>query len=304
MNINRRILITGANGFIGKHLSKALITQDANVFKTVRHLSQHVEATTVVAELTDQQQVSRVFEQVQPEYVIHLASCKNKGDEAHQFYDTYDVNVLMAKNIIQACQSTPNFKRLITLGSCDEYGLAVTPFKEEAQENPTNAYGASKLAITKMLTTLFHSRQFPSVTLRPSIVYGPGQVDNMFISQLVRTLLAGHTFAMSAGEQRRDFLYIDDLVRAIIKSLDANNHVNGRIFNIGSGVAYQLKEVSKIVANIIGETAKVKLGAIKYRSNEVMDYSIDIKQASKHLVWLPTFDLETGLTHTIENFYA
>lgn len=299
----RHILVTGANGFVGRHLSKLLLVSGFRVSRIVRSIPPFWgEVDDVhVLDLIDRDEVSNIFSRLQPDHVIHLAGVKNRSCEISQFRNVYDMNTLMTLNVIDACHSLKNFKRLVFLGSCDEYGAASTPYNECQREAPTNAYGLSKLAATQVLSGLFHSQRFPSVVLRPTVIYGPGQGDEMFISALIRSLLTGNDFLMTSGDQYRDLVYIDDVVDAIIKALDADDRVNGTVINIGAGISYQIKYIATLVANIIGSGAgkHIKFGAINYRQNEVMNYSVMIERANELLGWRPCTDLMLGLNQTI-----
>lgn len=306
MVFNSHILITGANGFVGRHLSKTLLSNGCKVTQIVRSVAHVGQATGVqhVLDLSDRVKVAKVFSLLQPDYVIHLAGSKNRVNDVAQFRDTYDTNLLISLNIIDACRTLTNFKRLIYLGTCDEYGYAPTPYVETQREVPTNTYGLSKLAVTQILSCLFHSYRFPSVVLRPTVIYGPGQGEDMFLSALIQSLLAGEDFAMTSGEQRRDFVFINDVVDAIIKALKASDRVNGAIINIGAGIQYQIKEAATIVANLINSDVgkRIKFGAIQYRSNEVMDYAVVIASAKELLGWYPSTNLEDGLQQTVMQF--
>lgn len=303
---NSHILITGANGFVGRHLSEALLAAGARVSQVVRSMLLVGHATEVlhVLDLTDRDKVAEVFSLLSPDYVIHLAGSKNRENNVAQFRDTYDTNLSMAFNVIDACRELKNFKRLIFLGTCDEYGQAPTPYDETRREVPTSAYGLSKLAVTQILSGLFHRCQFPSVVLRPTIIYGPGQGDEMFLPALIQSLLAGRDFAMTAGEQFRDFIYANDVVDAIIKAIIADERVNGAVVNIGSGVSYQIKEIATMVADSIGPAASglIKFGAVQYRPNEVMDYSVVIARAQALLGWSPCISLEAGVQQTVGQY--
>ena len=300
-----KVLVTGANGFVGKHLSAALKTHGVILFQLVHKVTEVSESVFQV-DLTDKQRVLELFESLQPEYVVHLASNKSRSNDAQQFRQIYNMNISMAENVIEACQQLNDFKRLISVGTCDEYGLVPTPFKEIQKESPANAYGLSKLATTHMLKTLSHTSDFPSVTLRPSVIYGPGQSDDMFISAMITTLLTGEVFEMTPGGQKRDFIYVSDVVDAIIRVINANSNINGQVLNIGSGTSVQLAQVATIVANLVGGEAEnnVELGALQYRPNEVMDYAVDISNAQVILNWTPRVSLEAGLTQTIKHFNA
>ncbi len=305
---NSHILITGANGFVGQHLSEALLDKGARVSRIVRSVlpSHHVVVDQHVLDLADRLKVLEVVSLLQPSYVIHLAGSKIRTNDVKQFRDTYDENLLMSLNVIDACRALKNFKRLVFLGTCEEYGLAPTPYKEAQRAVPTGVYGLSKLAVTQILTGLFHSHRFPSVVLRPTVIYGPRQGDEMFLSALIQSLLAGKDFAMTYGEQRRDFIYIDDVVDAIINAIKADERVNGEVINIGAGDSFQIKEITTMVANSIGAAVSgfIKFGAVPYRPNEAMDYSVVITRAKELLGWYPSTSLEDGVQQTIKQFKA
>ncbi len=305
---NNHILITGANGFLGRHLSKALLPTGAKVSHIVRSIvpSFRNEETQIALDLTDRKKAKKIIATLQPNYVIHLAGTKERVNSGAQFLDSYERNVSISLNVIEACLDLPDFKRLIYLGSCDEYGQAASPYEETQREMPANAYGLSKLAVTKILSGLYQSSQFPSVVLRPTIIYGPNQGSEMFLSALIQSLLAKKDFAMTLGEQFRDFLYVDDAVDAIIKAINAGNQVDGKVINIGAGVSYQVKKIACLVANLIHPAAytHLKFGAVQYRPHEVMDYATNIMLAEQLLGWKPNTQLEQGLQRTISRFLS
>ena len=303
---NKHILITGANGFLGRHLRKALLVTGAKVSHIVRSIvpSFHHDETQIALDLTDRKKVKEIISTLQPNYVIHLAGTKERVNSGAQFFNSYERNVSISLNVIDACLDLPNFKRLVFLGSCDEYGQVPSPYDETQREMPSNAYGLSKLAVTKILSGLYQSCQFPSVVLRPTVIYGPNQGTEMFLSSLIQSLLAKKDFAMTLGEQFRDFLYVDDAVDAIIKAMNAGNQVDGKVVNIGAGVSCQVKKIACLVANLIHPEAytHLKLGAVQYRSHEVMNYAANIIRAEQLLGWKPKTQLEQGLQRTIRDF--
>ena len=300
------ILITGANGFLGIRLSRALLASGANVFHFVRSISPifNNEKIQIALDLTDRKKVIESISILQPDFVIHLAGLKSREVDGIKYRDLYNTNLSISLNVIDACFQLSHFKRLVCLGSCDEYGQAQSPFDETLREIPTNAYGLSKLAVTKMLFGLYQVYQFPSVVLRPTVIYGPNQGSDMFISALIQSLLDKKDFAMTHGVQFRDFVYVDDVVDAIIKAVISGDQVNGTVVNIGAGVSHQVKKIAMLVSSLIHHDANrhLKFGAVNYRTNEAMDYAVNIARAKQLLGWHPYTQLEQGLQKTINHF--
>lgn len=303
---NSQILITGANGFVGTHVCVALQKTDAKLVQLVRCKTPFVnnESSQLEVDLKNRDLVFDIISALQPDYVVHLASQKNRSDIGSQFRNSYDENLSISLNVIEACLTLPKLKRFIFLGSCDEYGKESMPFVETQREAPLNTYGLSKLAVTKILLGLFQSKKFPSVVLRPSVIYGPNQGSEMFLSALIQALLVGKNFEMTHGDQYRDFVYISDVADAIIKALAADSNVNGSVINIGSGASSQVKNIANLVAKLTHSDANslLNIGAVPYRSTEVMDYAVNIDLAEELLGWTPNTNIEQGLVETIKYF--
>ena len=205
-------------------------------------------------------------------------------------------------NVLEACRTLPNLKRFIFFGSCEEYGACSSPFSEQKKEEPISSYGLSKLATTNLLRTLHRKNAFPYTILRPSIIYGPNQANDMFIPKLVETLWKQKEFLMTKGEQTRDFIFLDDVVTAVEKLLRPEKKYNGQVYNIGYGQSVSIKSVAYTVANLFGENYEqlLKIGAINYRVPEIMSYELETAKARKELSWSPQKSLEEGLGLTLE----
>jgi nucleoside-diphosphate-sugar epimerase len=255
-------------------------------------------------DLLDAATVRQLLADLRPDCVIHLAASRGSGAEPSAFRATFDTNVRSAWNVIEGCQALPHFKRFVFLGSFDEYGRAEPPYVETQLAQPTSAYGLSKLAITQALLGLHANYAFPAVVLRPTVIYGPGQGDNMFLPSLIRTLLAGQTYAMTRGEQTRDFLYVDDIVTAVLKAVQADARIDGNIINLGAGHSHSVKSVVDMVLREMPSAiaAQVQFGAIPYRRHEAMRYAANIERAAALLAWQPTIDLQRGLRATIDYY--
>ena len=301
---NKRVIVTGASGFIGQHLCKALFEKGATVVGFTRStLDNQYLSEQYDLDILDEMAVKQTIHAIQPELIVHLAASTNRGVDTVAYREGYKTNLFGSLNLINACQDVLALTRFVFLGSADEYGQVPPPFIESDKEAPITAYGASKLAVTEMLRTLSRSNKFPGVTLRPTIVYGPGQDDSMFLPALIRALVAGRNFEMSLGEQTRDLVHIDDLVKAIMSALLAPS-LCGDVINISSAKPIRIDSLAKMTANILGDEAGklLKFGAKDYRSADTMEYWASNVLAKKLLGWSPGVSLGEGVKQTIGYF--
>ncbi|NLW34545.1 MAG: NAD-dependent epimerase/dehydratase family protein, partial [Syntrophorhabdus aromaticivorans] len=145
--------------------------------------------------------------------------------------------------------------------------------------------------------------RLPVVVLRPTLAYGPGQGTDMFMPSLIRSLVEERSFVMTPGEQTRDFLYITDLVDALIKTSVAQG-VQGEIINIGSGTPVRLLDLVAMVEGMLDKKGLVRIGGRDYRPDEIMDYHVDTSKVKRLIGWEPRISLEEGIKLTIESFLS
>ena len=147
---------------------------------------------------------------------------------------------------------------------------------------------------------LHRTESFPAVALRLFLTYGPGQDHNRFLPQVIHGCLNNENFPASAGEQVRDFCYVEDVIQAILLALE-NDNTRGEVFNIASGEKVTIRKMIETIQQLIGG-GKPAFGKIPYRTSENMCLYADPTKANKVLGWSPQFSLEFGLQHTI-NWY-
>jgi nucleoside-diphosphate-sugar epimerase len=299
-----KILVTGATSFIGRHLTEALILAGADVFSFSRRKSDDLGSDkTFVGDISDRETVLNIVDDIRPDFVFHLAASKLRTAEPADFRQCFNKNLIGTLNLVEACHVASKNSRIVTLGTCEEYGGTTPPYSEGMREAPVSAYSCSKLATTILLQTFHRVHGLPVVVLRPSLAYGPGQGDDMFLPVLIKRLLRKSRFAMSPGHQLRDFIFIDDLIEALLLA-STNPESTGKVINISSGEPIKIKDLAKMVATIIGpDTYKLlDMGKISYRLGEAMKYCADNKIAKLVLGWQPKVSLIEGLGKTVE-FY-
>lgn len=298
-----KILITGANGFVGRRLVSQLQNYGHQIYGVGKPTKERVIGENFFeVDLQEKGKTTHVIKSVNPNFVIHLAGSKIRGEKTDLFFSALGHDNAINMNVLEACLTLPNLKRFIFFGSCEEYGACSSPFSEKKKEEPISGYGLSKLATTNLLRTLHRKNDFPSTILRPSIIYGPNQANDMFIPKLVETLWKQQDFLMTKGEQTRDFIFLDDVVTAVEKLLRPEKKYDGQVYNIGYGQSVSIKSVAYTVANLFGKNYEqlLKFGAVNYRDPEIMNYELETAKATKVLSWSPQKSLEEGLSLTLE----
>jgi UDP-glucose 4-epimerase len=294
-------LVTGGAGFIGTSLVRRLAADGVRVTVLDRADNGPIPGVdrTLVADLADTTAMRDLLGESAPDMIFHLAASKVRSSELPAYREALEVNVLGTLSLCEAMLATTPDARLVAIGTSEEYGPAPGPYVESERELPISAYSLSKLAMSRMLETLSRVNGLRATVLRPSVCYGPNQPPDMFISALVDALVAGREFPMTLGEQTRDFVYVDDLVDAIVRAGRSDAAI-GRIINVGSGVGTRIGDLALLVEQLVGASDLVRLGAVPYRAGEQMEYCVDSALAAELLGWEAATSLEEGLRRTID----
>lgn len=292
----QRVLVTGAAGFVGSHLVPTLSSQGADVAVLVR--GEAKANASFVGDLRDAKFVDEAMSTWQPDVVFHLAAKRLRSLDTTYMREAIDVNVGGTLNLLSAAGKLSRQPRVVSLGTGEEYGDAPSPYREDQRELPVTGYSLTKLSATQLCQMLARTSGLAVCVVRPSVVYGPGQGVDMFLPALTRALLRRERFAMTAGEQTRDYAFVGDLVEALLRAGTADM-VAGEVINIGSGVATRIATLADIVEAMTGAVGYTDRGAVSYRPAELMTYSMDITKAERLLGWRPTTTLERGLEQTI-----
>jgi UDP-glucose 4-epimerase len=294
-----RIFITGGSGFIGSHLIQQLQGEGAIISLISREkIPDNKGIKRYIGDIRDFSFVESSIRDFEPELIFHLAAYKERSEEIPAFRSSIETNLIGSLNIFSAAASLGSLKSIVTLGTAEEYGHDTPPFNEKAREDPVTPYSFSKVCVSHMGELFFHLYNLPVTIIRPTLAYGPGQGTDMFLPALVNSLLENKPFAMTSGEQTRDFVYVADLVDALIIA-SQNPGAQGQIFNIGSGVPVRLAEIARKTEILTGKQGLVNLGAKSYRKNEVMEYYADVRNAEQILGWKSKISLDDGLARTI-----
>lgn len=301
--LDKEVLVTGASGFIGRYLLKKLQISGANITTISRNRGDlHSETDQYTLDICDEQAVRNCVMACRPDYIFHLAAYKERSTTVESLYTSIETNLIGSLNIFSAAKDVGSVRSITTLGTAEEYGINSLPFCEDSRESPATPYSFSKLCVTHLSELFWRLYDLPITVIRPTLAYGPGQESDMFLPALIMSLRDNKRFDMTLGNQTRDFIYVEDLVEALLISAQ-NSRSSGQIINIGSGKMVKLSEIAYLVEQNMGKEGLVRLGGQPYRKNEVMDYYVDLKKAEDLLHWKPKTPLEVGMKKTIAYYY-
>jgi nucleoside-diphosphate-sugar epimerase len=288
-----RILLTGANGFIGRQILPHL-PPGAEIHATT-HSGQGAGegATWHHADLRDQEDCKRLIGEVGPEILIHTAWNTSHGAfwEAEDNHDW-----LAAGRRLFSAFAEHGGRRIVACGSCAEYaGASDQPRREDetADTAPETLYGKAKLALRDHLAGLGVDYAWARIFL----TYGEGEGERRLVPSVARALLAGRTAPCSSGRQLRDFLDVRDLGRALAQLVQAP--VSGTI-NLGNGNFASIAEVVTLMGEVAGKPELVARGALPDRPGEAPVLVPDLARQAQELGFAPRIGLREGISDALD----
>ena len=298
MSLKNNILIVGGTGFIGYHLAKKSLKRGWQVTsvssKPPRKKRYLAKVKYILCDITKKRSLRKNIRK-SFNYVVNLGGYVDHSNRKK----TYESHYLGCKNLAEIfLEKKPT--AFVQMGSSAEYGNVKSPQKESVKCNPKSVYGKAKLLSSIYLINLFKKKKFPSTILRLYNTYGPRQDLNRFIPIVISGCVKNKKFPCSEGNQIRDFLHIDDVIDAILKSL-TNKKAKGQIINIGSGEP-------RIIKNIIEYIKKISkggfplFGRVELRKDEILKSYPDINKAKNKINWRPKISFRKGLKVTIDSF--
>ncbi len=312
-------MVTGADGFIGSHLTEALVRDGYDVRAFVQynsfnnwgwleHVSQEVKSNIEVfsGDIRDPHGVKKSM--MDRTTVLHLASLIGIPFSYHS-PDTYvDTNVKGTLNILQAAREL-NIRKLVHTSTSEVYGTAqYVPIDEKHPLQGQSPYSASKIAADQLAYSFYNSFDLPVVTLRPFNTYGPRQSARAVLPTIIIQLLSGkNKVKLGAQHPTRDFNFIKDTVSAFVAAIEGNLGL-GEVINIGSNFEISIKQAADEIAKILNKDIEIISDDSRLRpeKSEVDRLWADNTKAQKILSWKPSYSEITGfnrgLVETIEWF--
>ncbi len=271
-----RVLVAGGHGFIGRRVAELLTERGHDVLVGGRGDTEQLAAGGADA-------------------VVWAA-----GGRVSRFEEGLEVHVNAPQRVLEVSGAT----RIVYIGSGESYGLQDVPFREDAPLRGSSPYSRAKSAGEEAVAAKAKELGAAAYLLRLGVVFGPGQKGQMLVPALLNALLQRRRFPMTRGDQTRDVVYVDDVVRLVARCLD--DDAPAGIYNGGRGLETPIIDVVTGVVEAFSRNVGVDLmplleaGAVPYRDGEQMRYLFDVTRVNELLGWRPEIAIEDGIERTVE----
>jgi NAD dependent epimerase/dehydratase len=308
-----KILVTGAGGFIGSHLTEELVKQGKEVRAFVRYNSRderglledlpkdvlsQIEVTP--GDLKDPDGVKKAVKGCSK--VFHLGALIAIPYSYVHPFDFVQTNIIGTANLFNACLEASALERIVHTSTSEVYGTAqYIPIDEKHPLQAQSPYAASKIAADKLAESFYLSFDLPITTIRPFNTFGPRQSLRAIIPTIISQAIGNKKIRLGNTKPRRDFLFVKDTVRGFTQ-LGKCDEAIGKVVNVGAGMDISIEALVKKILGLMGKQGEVEVDdrRIRPEKSEVMQLFSDTRLAQKLFQWAPRYTLEDGLRETIE----
>lgn len=310
---SKKVLVTGADGFIGSHLTEKLVEIGANVTALVQYNSfntwgwldslnpsvkKQIEVYT--GDIREYDNMTKVTKG--KEVVFHLAALIAIPYSYQSPAAYIRTNVEGTLNVMQACLNH-EVEKVVHTSTSEVYGSALyVPINEQHPLQGQSPYSASKIGADKIVESFYRSFDLPVATIRPFNTYGPRQSARAVIPTIISQVLKGESsIRLGSLTPTRDFNYVKDTVEGFIRMAECDESV-GQMINVGSNYEISIGDLVKKIISLTGKKVEIECDDDRLRpdKSEVNRLWCDNKKAMEIIKWVPRYTLDEGLSETIE----
>lgn len=300
----KKILVTGAAGFIGSHLVRRLLKENCRVIVLVKPITDLWRIQDIIGKLEiincdlgiENQELKTKLSQIDIIYHLSASGVDQSENDCNSIIRTNVTGTLIMLELARDLKT----ERFIYCGSCFEYGKG-SFLSEKSFPVPFSEYAVSKLAGWFLTNAFFRKYNLPVVSLRPFNVYGPYEASYRLVPHTIINAIKGKDIKLTHGEQKRDFVFIDDMIDGFIAA-GITPGIIGETFNLSAGSLVSVKEIVNTIIELVNTEAKPIFGALDYRKSEIWLLSGDPEEARNKLNWKVKISLRDGLKKTINWF--
>lgn len=307
-----RVFVTGITGFIGSYLAERLLSENYEVAGFARQTNRlnHPAFQNLLGKVqmyygsvADAHAVNQSLRDFQPEAICHLGAISPVAysfDHAHEVSETnYIGTVNVAEAALRHCH---RLERFIFASSMETYGHNPKreAFVETDAQMPAAPYAVAKVAAEKYVQYLHYAHRFPGVSFRQTNAYGRKENDYFVVEAIITQMLKGNVCNLGDPRPVRNFLFIDDLIDLYMTMLNADESVNGQVFNTGPDNGLEIGELAEKIRALIGWDGEINWYTRPRRPGEIFYLNSSNAKVTEMTGWRPQVSLKEGLLRTIE----
>ena len=286
--------VTGAAGFLGRHLVPRLLADGHRVVGLTRSGDPRLPAGVhhVRGDLFDGAALAEI---ARTDAVVHLAAVSSVPGAQQDASNAFHVNAEGTAALLDAVRSAPGSPRVVVMSTGHVYGRPLrSPVDEDEPLKPLSVYGWTKLAAEAAVGAYAAAYGLDAVVFRAFNIYGPGQDPSFVIPTIVEQALRGQDIRLGNADVIRDFLHVDDFCSAMTAALTAQE-ARGQTMNLGAGEGRSLREIVATVGSILGKELRVVVEPERVRKDDPEQIVVNAAEARRLLAWRPRVGLEEGL---------
>ncbi len=289
----KKILVTGGNGYLGRKIIDRLISLNATVFSIdIEHNIKNPNISSFNVDLLDHNKLNEVISEINPLIIFHLAALLDRNRDFLSANKLIEANFKGTVNLLNSLESC-NYENFIFSSTSEVYevksGKDVLLLEDDSIV-PNSPYSLSKYCAEKAIEVYSKTYLKNFTILRLFNFFGLGMSEDFFLTELVNKLLNNENFDMTFGEQKRDYLNVNDIINGML--LATNKKAYNKIFNLCSGQGNKIKDIALYLQNNINSKSEINFGALPYRKNEVWEMVGDNHKIRIELGFSPNLELD------------